>query len=374
MLPIVGQASAGANSARFAAAIANELGVAFALPFNRGRTAIAVALRALEIAPGSKVVVPAYVCQTAVDGIRLAGMSPVFADVADDLHVTVQSVAAVTTAATRCILVPHLFGGGAPIAELEAFTRSRNIALIDDAAQSFGARVGGKLVGTFGDCAIVSVGPGKTLAGPAGAVLVTNDQQLFRSALTLWTSLPTEAAVTVIRRIGSYWIWRRLRRYTGAARQLWERLATRPRTHVQARMSNADAALGLAQLRSWRSNARSRRANVTALLAALGPIAEHAVGTIADEAMYLKLVLLLPASGPTVSTFVAALAAAGVEAQGGYRPCHLDDGAGVSLARTDALWERIVCLPTETTPSEAVCSRIAELAVTLFARNPAAVG
>ena len=369
-----GRAITGPNPTRFAAAIARELGVAFALPFNRGRTAIGVALRALEIEPGSEVVVPAYVCQTAVDGIRFAGMSPVFADIADDLHVTVQSVAAVTTAATRCILVPHLFGGTAPIVELEAFARSRKIALIDDAAQSFGARIGDQLVGSFGDCGIVSVGPGKSLAGPAGAVLVTNDQQLFRRALDLSMSLPKEAAVTVIRRIGSYWIWRRFRRYTGAAHQLWERLPTRPRAHVHARMANADASLGLAQLRSWRSNARTRRANVTALLAALGPFADYAVGTMADEAMYLKLVLLLPPNGPTVSAFVGALAAVGVEAQGGYRPCNLGDGAGVPLARTEALWERVVCLPTETTPSEAVCSRIAELAATLFAGVPSAVG
>lgn len=374
MLPIRGRAITGPNPSRFATAIARELGVAFALPFNRGRTAIGVALRALEIEPGSEVVVPAYVCETAVDGIRFAGMSPVFADVADNLHVTVQSVAAVTTASTRCILVPHLFGGSAPIAQLEAFARSRKIALIDDAAQSFGARVGGQLVGTFGDCGIVSVGPGKSLAGPAGAVLVTNDEQLFRRALELSMALPEEAAVAVTRRIGSYWIWRRLRRHTGAARQLWERLPTRPRAHVHAKMANADAALGLAQLHSWRANARARRANVTALLTALGPIADYAVGTIADDAMYLKLVLILPANGPTVSAFVDALAAVGVEAQGGYRPCHLGSGAGVPLARTDELWERVVCLPTETAPSEAVCSRVAALVGTLFAGIPSDVG
>lgn len=374
MLPVYGRAITGPNPSRFARAIAQELGVAFAVPFNRGRTAIGIALRALEIASGSEVVVPAYVCQTAVDGIRYAGMSPVFADIEDDLHVSVQSVAAVTTASTRCILVPHLFGGSAPIAELEAFARSRKIALIDDAAQSFGARVGGQLVGTFGDCGIVSIGPGKSLAGPAGAVMVTNSEHLYRRALELSMTLPEEAAVTVIRRIGSYWVWRRFRRYTGAAHQLWERLPTRPRAHVLARMSNADAALGLAQLRSLRSNARARGANVTALLTALGPFADYAVGTIADEAMYLKLVLILPPNGPTVSAFVGALAAVGVEAQGGYRPCNSDDRAGVPLARTEELWERVVCLPTETTPSEAVCSRVAESVATLFAGVPSTVG
>lgn len=373
MLPLYGQAITGPNPTRFAAAIAQELGVAFAVPFSRGRTAIGVALRALDIEPGSEVVVPAYVCQTAVDGIRFAGMSPVFADIADDLHVTVQTVAAVTTASTRCILVPHLFGGCAPIAELEAFARSRKIALIDDAAQSFGARVGGRLVGSFGDCGIVSVGPGKSLAGPAGGVLVTNNQQLFRRAFELSTTLPEEAAVTAMRRIGSYWIWRRFRRQTCAAHQLWERLPTRRRAHVHAKMANADGALGLAQLRSWRSNARARRANVTALLAALGPVADYAVGTVADEEMYLKLVLILPVNGPTASAFVDALAAVGVEAQGGYRPCHLGGDAGVALARTEELWERVVCLPTETTPSAAVCSRVAELIVTFFAGVQASV-
>ncbi len=109
-----------------------------------------------------------------------AGLSPRFADVDPDLlTLSATTVEPALGPRTKAVVVTHLYGQLADVEPLAALCRSRGVVLIEDCAQSVGARRNGKLAGAFGDLATFSFYPTKNLgaAGDGGAV-VTNDEEL----------------------------------------------------------------------------------------------------------------------------------------------------------------------------------------------------
>jgi dTDP-4-amino-4,6-dideoxygalactose transaminase len=347
MCLITGRVRRGRHPVRFAEAVKQYLGVAYAIPVNRGRTAIEVGLRGLGIGAGHDVVVPSYICESVVEGVVSAGARPVFADVGSDLHVTVDTVRASLTPATRCVIVAHLFGSTAPIDEIERVLQGTGIALMDDAAQALGARRAGRMVGTFGACGIVSCGPGKPLAGAAGGCLVTNDAALNARA----AAVPREQEPTarVGRRALSYWLWRRWRRVTLPLRVVLDRVVgfEREPPHTAAHLANLDAAIAVAQLRTLERRAATRRENARHLLATMPALSALVVGDV-DQGLALKLIVALPEEGPTVADATALLARLGLECQPGYTPCHLTGQWGeCTLTFTEQVWKRVLCIPVD---------------------------
>jgi dTDP-4-amino-4,6-dideoxygalactose transaminase len=326
-----------------------HLGCSFILPVNRGRAAIELALRAMQATPSDDVVLPSYVCQSVLDAVRNSGANPIFADIGHELNLTVDSVTAALTPKTKCVIVPHLFGKAAPIDEIEKVLDSMGIALIDDAAQSFGARRAGRLVGTFGSCGIVSCGPGKSLAGPAGGFLVTNSRELYQRAAAI--PLGSEATWVVAKRMLSFWLWRRFRKFTLPLRLFLDMTLGEEseEPHVNARMSNLDAAIVLEQIRSLESNTRKRRSNAEVLLSALGDASRYVVPNTSAEDVALKLIVVFPEDGPRAEEAVSYLRSAKIECQVGYGPLHLRSDAGrtVSLPFAEVSWDRVLCLPVE---------------------------
>ena len=102
-----------------------------------------LALRALGLGSGDEVILPSYICRSAVEGVQGVGAVPVFADVGSDLHLTAETVRGAITPRTKAVIVAHLFGKAAPVDRIERSLRGTGIALIDDAAQSLGARCAG---------------------------------------------------------------------------------------------------------------------------------------------------------------------------------------------------------------------------------------
>jgi len=338
----------GEAPARAVEAVKNYLGVAYALPVNRGRTALELGLRALGVGPGDDVVLPSYLCRTALDAVEAAGANPVFADVGEDLNVTPDTVKQALTPGTRCVVVPHLFGKAAPIDEIETNLRAVGIPLIDDAAQSLGASRAGRQVGTFGACGVISCGAGKPLAGAAGGLLVTNDRTLYERAIAI--DLGSETARQVARRTITFWLWRRFRRWTLPLRMVLDRLVGPEQEvpHRRGSLSNLDAKILLCQLKSLKRNARIRRSNIERLLPVIqGKVGDPVMNWSPDD-VAVKLVLVLPRNGPVAGAVIDRLARAGVECQGGFLPLHLQGrDPKPSLPRTEALFERVVCIPVE---------------------------
>jgi dTDP-4-amino-4,6-dideoxygalactose transaminase len=347
---LTGTVVSGPYPDRFGAAVREYLGMRFAIPVNRGRTAIELGLRAMGIGRGDDVVMPSFVCRSVIDAVLSAGATPVFADIDDTLNVTPSTIEAALTPQTKCAIVAHLFGTAAAIDEIEMLLTSRGIALMDDAAQALGARCGDRLVGSFGACGIVSCGPGKPLAGAAGGLLLTNDKRLYERAAAI--QLERETTREVRHRVIQFWIWRRLRRYTlpfGILRGRLKREATEP-LHANAALSNLDGAIGLAQFEALARHAAERRRHARTLRDNFSLLSGKVVTDISPAAMVVKLVYLVAETGPTVEEAIDALARNGIEAQGGYSPLHTPAGGADSLPNTSALWQRVLCLPVETRP------------------------
>jgi dTDP-4-amino-4,6-dideoxygalactose transaminase len=170
----VGGPEVDAFEARFAAAA----GMAHAVGVANGTDAIALALRALDVKPGERVVVPALSAYPTTVGVVQAGATPIFVDVGDDGLISVPAVERALGAhpGARAVVCVHLYGVCADGPALRALTRARGVALLEDAAQAHGATRDGTAAGAWGDAASWSFYPTKNLGalGDAGAVTCTD--------------------------------------------------------------------------------------------------------------------------------------------------------------------------------------------------------
>jgi dTDP-4-amino-4,6-dideoxygalactose transaminase len=157
----------------FGAYLGGRLGGAGCVGVANGTDALVVALRALGLAPGDEVIVPAFTFVATASAVALAGGVPVFADVEPDtLSLDVADAEARVTPRTVGVIGVHLFGRPFDVAGVAALCRRRGLWQVEDAAQAHGARVGERRVGTLGDLATWSFYPTKNLGafGDAGAV------------------------------------------------------------------------------------------------------------------------------------------------------------------------------------------------------------
>ncbi|MGH7319897.1 MAG: DegT/DnrJ/EryC1/StrS family aminotransferase [Candidatus Rokuibacteriota bacterium] len=156
------------------------LGVGHAVGVASGSDALRLAVSALGIGPGDEVITPAFSFVASATAVLQTGARPVFADV-DPVTLTLapESAKAAVTPRTRAILVVHLYGLPAAMGPLSSLASARGLALIEDAAQAFGATSGGRPIGSLGAAGAFSFYPTKNLGayGDAGLV-VTGDTEL----------------------------------------------------------------------------------------------------------------------------------------------------------------------------------------------------
>ena len=149
-------------------------GVDHCVGVDNGTNAIVLALRALGVGEGDEVVTVANTAAQTVVAIDAVGAVPVFADVDPRTHlIDTDHVASLIGERTRCLLPVHLYGQCVDMTTLLPLARRHGLAVIEDCAQSHGARHQGRLAGTMGDAGTFSFYPTKVLGayGDAGAVL-----------------------------------------------------------------------------------------------------------------------------------------------------------------------------------------------------------
>jgi dTDP-4-amino-4,6-dideoxygalactose transaminase len=309
-----GQFVLGPEVAAFEEDFAAYLGARHVIGVANGTDAITIALRALGVAPGDDVVVPALTFYASAEAVVNAGARPVFCDVDfDTRNVTVQTVRAALTPRTTAIVSVDLFGLPAPdLSEL-------GVPVLEDAAQAAGARRDGRMAGTLGTAATFSFYPSKNLPafGDGGAV-VTDDDDI--------------AAVA-----------RSLRFHGSRDKQTFQYVGYNSRLDA---LQAAILGVLLPHLDRW---CDGRRAAAAAYLAA--GVGQHvslpAVPDGTEPAWHLFAV-----THPRADEILAALTAGGVEARGYYRvPLHRQPAmapyvAGVGpLPVTDALAAQNIALP-----------------------------
>ncbi len=143
----------------------------------RGTTALWLALRAIWRRDGpGEVIVPDIVCGSVLDGVLLAGFAPVFGDVVPARYtLSAESVAALVTPRTRAVIVAHIFGHAADVAEIRA--AAPGIPIIEDAVQGIGGHTNsGAALGSLGDLAFLSFDPAKMIGGRGGALFFDDNR------------------------------------------------------------------------------------------------------------------------------------------------------------------------------------------------------
>ena len=142
-----------------------------------GTDALELALRAAGIGTGDEVIVPANTFVATAEAVLRAGAQVVFVDCDENFLIDPARVAERLTDRTRAVMAVHLYGQTAPVDELRAVV-GEHVMIIEDAAQSQGARYRGRRAGSLGDVAGTSFYPGKNLGayGDAGAVITCSPQ------------------------------------------------------------------------------------------------------------------------------------------------------------------------------------------------------
>ncbi|MCK5155375.1 MAG: DegT/DnrJ/EryC1/StrS family aminotransferase [Spirochaetales bacterium] len=160
---------------------ADFLGGGFADGVNSGTNAVYVALRALEPAPGSEVIVPAISDPGGVMPAALCGCIPVPADTCEDYYtIGAKQIEEKITDKTSAIIVAHIAGIPADMDPIMELATSKGIPVVEDCAQIHGARYKGRMVGTLGTISSFSLMFGKHHAtGGQGGMVFTKDEELY---------------------------------------------------------------------------------------------------------------------------------------------------------------------------------------------------
>jgi dTDP-4-amino-4,6-dideoxygalactose transaminase len=168
----------GPDVADFEQRYAQFVGVKHCVGVANGTDAVELALRVLGIGAGDEVIVPTNTFIATALAVARAGAQPVLVDCDADYHlIDPAAVERAITPRTRAIVPVHLFGQLAPVEALEKIAAARGVHLVEDAAQSQGARRNGKVSGALCITAATSFFPGKNLGayGDAGAVTTNDD-------------------------------------------------------------------------------------------------------------------------------------------------------------------------------------------------------
>jgi len=168
----------GPNVQAFEAEAAAYLGVKHAISCANGTDALHLALRALGLGPGDEVITTPFTFIATAEAIAYVGAKTVFVDIDPrSFNLDVAQVAAAIGPRTKALLPVHLFGQPANMAALQALAQQHGLHLIEDCAQSFGAKVAGRMTGSIGDVSAFSFFPSKNLGcfGDGGMVSTQSD-------------------------------------------------------------------------------------------------------------------------------------------------------------------------------------------------------
>jgi len=164
----------------------NKFKVKHSVAFNSATTALHAAIVALGIGPGDEVIVSPYTMSASATAILMNGAVPIFADIDEKTFcLDPKSVEAQITKYTKAIMVVNLLGQAADFAALLPIAKKYNLRIIEDNAQSPGAKWRGKYAGTICDIGVFSLNLHKTMQTGEGGILVTNnDQYALRAQLS----------------------------------------------------------------------------------------------------------------------------------------------------------------------------------------------
>lgn len=157
---------------------ATYVGSKYCVGLASGLDALWIAFRILGIGAGDEVIVQGNTYIASVMGITMNGATPVFAEPDEYFNMDASKIEELITEKTKAILVVHLYGQASNMQPIMEIAQKYNLRVVEDCAQSHGAKFNDQMTGTFGDIGCFSFYPSKNLGafGDAGAIVTNNVQ------------------------------------------------------------------------------------------------------------------------------------------------------------------------------------------------------
>jgi perosamine synthetase len=216
---------------RFEDEFAKSVRRKYAIAVANGTAALDIAVDSLDLGRGDEVIMPTFTIISCINQIIRVGATPVLVD-SDSItwNMDVNQVEAKITPRTKAIMAVHIYGLPVDMEPLHALAKMYGLKIIEDAAQAIGQTYKGKPCGSFGEISTFSFYPNKNITTGEGGMVVTDDYELAEKARSLRNLCFQPAKRFVHERLG--WNYR---------------------------MTNMQAALGLAQLERLDESVKRKR-------------------------------------------------------------------------------------------------------------------
>ena len=147
---------------------------------NNGTLALFLGLLSLDIGKDDEVIVPDFTFNASASSVAFTGAKPVFVDIDEgNLNIDVEKIEDAITENTKAIMPVHIYGQSADMDPIIRLAKKYNLRIIEDAAETYGVFYKGKHTGTVGDVGIISFFADKTVTCGEGAVILTNEDELY---------------------------------------------------------------------------------------------------------------------------------------------------------------------------------------------------
>jgi perosamine synthetase len=311
---------------RFESEFAKKVGREYGVAVSSGTAALDIAIELLDLQVGDEVIIPAFTIISCVHQIMRRGAVPVLID-SDPAswNMDTSLIEARITNRTKAILVVHIYGLPVNMADVERIAKQHNLFVIEDAAEAHGLKFDNQPCGSFGDISIFSFYPNKLITTGEGGMLVTNNRELATKSQTLRNLCFSQP------------------------RYVHEELGW------NYRMTNLQAAIGVAQLERWDEFLDRKKAigaKYTALLSDVKQIQLPVAKTPHSENVYWVYGIVLT-NGLTGNQFSELLAKEGIATRSFFCPIHLQPAllkTGLFTSETyphaEHLWECGLYLPS----------------------------
>lgn len=159
--------------------LCEKMNVKHAHLLSSGTAALQTAMAAAGIGAGDEVIVPPFTFVASVEAVFMAGAIPVFAEIDETLCLSPEGIEAAITPRTKAVNLVHMCGSMAKMDEIKAICDKHNLILLEDACQAIGGSYQGQALGTIGDVGCYSFDSVKTITCGEGGAVITNNTDIY---------------------------------------------------------------------------------------------------------------------------------------------------------------------------------------------------
>ncbi len=239
-----GHLSIGPILEQFEAAMAAKAGRKYGIGVNSGTSGLHLCVKSLGLTPGDEVITTPFTFISTVNCLLFEGVTPVMVDIDPaSYNIDPAALEAAITDKTKAILPVEVFGNPTHFDTYEQIAKTHNLLMIEDSCEALGATLAGRLAGSFGECGVFAFYPNKQIATGEGGMIVTDREDIRDMCVSL--------------------------RNQGRASEAW---LSHARLGYNYRMSELQAAVGLAQVNRLEKLLQRRRDAANLYAAALADI------------------------------------------------------------------------------------------------------